>query len=204
MGSLRVSFDRVATVWVVNGDQYRLGPAIDRWVDPAAPGPNASSVMVQTDEGSLKVATRVTDLGGGRWRYDYAAMNLDFSRARTEGAVPNLRVTSNLGFDNFSVPVGTATLSDLVFSDGDLDASNDWAASIRDGRVYWTSARRDSALNWGTMFRFSFISNKPPATAAATLHIAADNTRQTVAAEGVLAPALSVGRPAAARAGTAR
>jgi hypothetical protein len=188
MGTKRATFTRT-TVWSVGGnDQYRLGPAIDRWVDPAAPGPNAATVQVATAEGHVKVAVKATDLGGGRWRYDYAAMNLDFARARTEGAEPNLRVTSNLGFDNFSVPVGSATVTDLVFSDGDLDAQNDWVGSIRDGRVYWTSASRGNALNWGTLFRFSFIVNQAPVPSAVTLHIAADNTREVLEAPGLLAP----------------
>jgi len=202
MATKRVTFTRSGSVWAVGGnDQYRLGPAIDRWVDPAAPGPNASSSDVSTPEGRFKVAAKATDLGGGRWRYDYAAMNLDFSRARTEGASPNLRVVSNLGFDNFSVPVGSATITDLVFGDGDLDASNDWVSSIRDGRVYWTSSTRGNALNWGTMFRFSFITNQAPSTATVTMHIAADNTRQTVAANGVVVPtsANPVSASAAAR-----
>ncbi len=195
MGSTRATFTRSGSLWIVGGnDQYKLGPAIDRWVDPAAPGPNARTVRVTTPEGSLKVAVKATDLGGGRWRYDYAAMNLDFARAQTEGAEPNLRVIKAFGFDNFSIPVGSATVTDLVFSDGDLDAQNDWVVSIRDGRLSWTSAVRSNALNWGTMFRFSFIVNQAPVQSAVTLHIAADNTRDVVEAPGLLAPA-AVGAP---------
>ncbi|MBL8308101.1 MAG: hypothetical protein JNM33_15520 [Rubrivivax sp.] len=200
MATVRATFSRPNTTWVVGGnDQYKLGPAIDRWVNPSAPGANARNVAVATPEGNVKVAVKTTDLGGGRWRYDYAVMNLDFSRARTEGAEPNLRVTSNLGFDNFSVPIGTATVSDFVFGDGDLDASNDWVVSVRDGRLYWTSAVRNNALNWGTMFRFSFIANAAPAQNAVTMHIAADNTREVVTAPGVLAPAGAALKAAAAR-----
>lgn len=192
MATRRATFTRTS-VWAVGGqDQYRLGPAIDRWVDPAAPGPNARSVHVTTPEGQVKVAVKTTDLGGGRWRYDYAVMNLDFARPRTEGAEPNLRVTRNLGFDNFSVPVGSATVSDLVFSDGDLDASNDWNVSIRDGRLYWNAATRTNALNWGTLFRFSFTVSQAPVPSVVTMHIASDNTRQVLEAPNVLAPA-SVG-----------
>ncbi len=204
MGTVRAGFNRNATTWSVTGnDQYRLGPAIDRWVDPAAPGPNASTVMVSTPEGSVKVAVRATSLGNGLWRYHYAAMNLDFARAQTEGAEPNLRVLRNLGFDNFSVPVGEGTVTDLVFGDGDLDSSNDWVPSIRNGRLTWWSAVRNNALNWGTLFRFSFTSNQPPVASAVTLHIAADNTRDVVEAPDTLAPA-AAGRVPAAQAKSAR
>ena len=190
MGTTRATFSRPSTVWVVGGnDQYRLGPAIDRWVDPAAPGANAATTMVSTAEGNVKVAMKATDLGGGRWRYDYAAMNLDFARAQTEGAEPNLRVLRALGFDNFTVPVGTATVTDLVFSDGDLDSTNNWVPNIRDGRLTWTSGTRSNTLNWGTLFRFSFIVNQAPAAGAVTMHIAADNTRDVMRFDNLLTPA---------------
>jgi hypothetical protein len=95
------------------------------------------------------------------------------------------------------VPIGAATVSDLVFSDGDLDAQNDWSGNIRDGRLIWTSAVRSNTLNWGTMFRFSFIANQAPVASTVTLHIASDNTRETLPAAGVLAPAAVVLRTAA-------
>jgi hypothetical protein len=194
---VRTTFSRPSTVWVVGGnDQYRLGPAIDRWVDPVAPGANASSTMVTTAEGNVKVAMKAISLGGGLWRYHYAVMNLDFARPQTEGAEPNLRVLRSLGFDNFTVPVGANTLTEIEFSDGDLDASNDWVPNIRDGRLTWTAGTRGNALNWGTMFRFSFTTNQAPSSSAVTMHIAADNTRDVLRANGVLAPA-PLSRPAA-------
>jgi hypothetical protein len=56
----------------------RTGPAIDAWVPPAATGAERSETLA-TPEGQVRVAVRVTPVGG-RWRYDYAVMNLDFAR----------------------------------------------------------------------------------------------------------------------------
>ncbi len=188
MGTKRVTFSRPGTVWVVGGnDQYKLGPAIDRWVDPAAPGPNASSVQISTAEGQVKVASKVTDLGGGRWRYDYAVMNLDFSRAITEGAEPNLRVLSNQGFNGLAVPAGAATITDLKFSDGDVDPTNDWTASISGGNVFWVAPAGNS-LNWGTMFRFSFIANRAPGRNSFQLSIAGSGSPKVLKGSGLMAP----------------
>ena len=111
-------------------------------------------------------------MGGGRWRYDYAVMNLDFARAVTQGAEPNLKVLSHAGFNSFSLPVGRATLTDLRFSDGDLDATNDWPARIAGGRITWTAPNLASALNWGTMFRFSFVTTQAPGRGSVTLGVA--------------------------------
>jgi hypothetical protein len=199
MGTVQAGFTRNATTWSVTGNNgYRLGPAIDRWVDPTNPGTNARNVEVVTPEGRLKVAVKATSLGGGLWLYDYAVMNLDFSRPWTEGAEPNLRVNKALGFDNFGVPVGTSTVTDLVFSDGDLVASNDWSPVIRDGRLTWWSSSRTNALNWGTMFRFSFTINQAPAADSVTLHIAADNSREVVLVPGMLVPSPAPVAPATA------
>ena len=189
MGTTRATFTRNATTWSVGGnDQYKLGPAIDRWVDPAAPGANARSVEVATSEGRVKVAVKATNLGSGRWRYDYAVMNLDFARAVTTGAEPNLRVISNLGLDSISIPVGSATLSDLVFSDGDLDTQNDWVGSIGGGNITWSTTNAASALNWGAMFRFSFVVSQAPVVSGVTLHIATSGSPKTLKAAGLLAP----------------
>jgi hypothetical protein len=199
MGTLRATFTRSGTVWVVGGnDQYKLGPAIDRWVEPNSRGNNVSTADVNTAEGRVKLAAKATDLGGGRWRYDYAVMNLDFSRATTTGAEPNLRVLSNHGFNAFTIPVGSATLTDLVFSDGDLDATNDWTPAISNGAITWTSGNNANPLNWGTMFRFSFITDKGPGASqiAVSLNVAAGGSPQAVEATGMLSPITARTRPA--------
>jgi hypothetical protein len=188
MATKRVNFTRSGSVWSVGlNDQYRLGPAIDRWVDPAAPGANAANIEIKTPEGAVKAAVKVTDLGGGRWRYDYAVMNLDFARAVTTGAEPNLRVVSNKGFNGFTVPTGTATITDITFGDGDLDAANDWAGSVRDGNIYWI-APGTASLDWGTMFRFSFVANRGPARSAFLLNVATTGTPKVLKGSGLLSP----------------
>ncbi len=199
MATKRATFTRNASTWSIGGnDQYRLGPAIDRWVDPLAPGANARSVELAGSEGHTKVAVKATDLGNGSWRYDYVVMNLDFARAKTSGAEPNLRVIHNFGFDRFSVPVPAGTtLTNVVFSDGDLDAANDWAFSSDGGVATWTAPVNPAPiadvpavlnpLNWGTMFRFSFVAPVAPSEATASLHVAEAGTPAAYEA-GVLAP----------------
>ncbi len=199
MASTRNTFTRSGTVWVVGGnDEYKLGPVIDRWVEPTSRGNNVSTADLNTAEGRVKLAAKATDLGGGRWRYDYAVMNLDFSRSLTSGAEPNLRVLSNNGFNAFSVPVGSATLSDLVFSDGDLDATNDWTPAISNGTITWTSGNNANPLNWGTMFRFSFVTDKGPGAAqvAVSLNVAASGSPQALEVTGMLSPITARTRPA--------
>jgi hypothetical protein len=78
------------TTWTFStaGGSFTSGPVIDQWVDPAAPGPNAQSVLVSTDYGRLKLAVRAQDLGGGQWRYEYALMNFDFDLRVKSFSIP--------------------------------------------------------------------------------------------------------------------
>jgi len=188
MATLTVNPQFSGSQWALTGaSNYRLGGAIDRWVDPANPGSNAKNVELATPEGHAKVAVKVTDLGNGQWRYHYAVMNFDFARAETQGSEPNLRVLSNRGFDRFSVsvPAGVTILSPS--SDvGDETSATNWRARIAGGAITWStdasvggigSSTRPPAttlptLDWGTLYAFSFISTAPPANASAILHVA--------------------------------
>jgi hypothetical protein len=188
MATVRTTFTRSGNVWAVGGnDQYRLGPAIDRWVDPANPGANARTADIVTPEGHIKVAVRAVEIGGGLWRYHYAVMNLDFARAVTEGAEPNLRVLSNRGVNNFSLPVSaTATITELQFGDGDLEPANDWVPRIAKGALTWNAPNNDAALNWGTLFRFSFVADEAPTQGAVTMRVAGTGQPRALKAAGLL------------------
>jgi hypothetical protein len=190
MATVNATLTRTSTVWAVGGNnQYRLGPAIDRWVDPANPGANARTAEIRTPEGMVKVAVRAIELGGGLWQYHYAVMNLDFARAVTQGTEPNLRVVSNRGLNNFSVPLSpTATITDLQFGDGDLEPANDWVPSIAKGALTWNAPNNDAALNWGTLFRFSFVANEGPAAGAVTMRVAGTGQPRALKAAGLLQP----------------
>ncbi|RYD15073.1 MAG: hypothetical protein EOP90_10910 [Lysobacteraceae bacterium] len=173
--------------WTFSGQaNYKLGAAIDRWVNPASPGPNAMNTEIVAPEGHAKVAVKVTDLGGGSWRYEYAVMNFDFARAVTTGSEPNLRVLSNKGFDTFSVPLPAgATASATAFRDGDANATTDWRTSTTGGRVQWTANGRSASwnareqrptLDWGSLYSFGFVSNRAPVAGQARLNVAQAGT----------------------------
>jgi len=170
--------------WTLSGQSnFKLGPAVDRWVSPTAPPANSLNTEVATSEGHAKVAVKATDLGGGSWRYDYAVENLDYARAVIQAppSGPDPRVVSNKGFDSFSVPLPAgANVVATAFRDGDLDADNDWKITTTNGRVLWTAAGRASVTNpaskptldWGSMYTFSVTVNRAPTTGNGTLHVA--------------------------------
>lgn len=174
------------TAWTVpvvtsGSGAFQRGPTIDRWVDPANPGPNASTTLVETATGRFKVAVRVTPLPSGRFRYDYAVFNADFARVITPtsgpgSAEPNLCIASNSGFAGFRVPLlPGADATDPSHFDNGLPASDDWTATLTAGAVAWTAPvggpvtrcgltfdQPENTLDFGTLFRFSFESAMPP------------------------------------------
>ena len=165
--------------WSFSGQSnFRLGAAIDRWVDPASPPANAMNTELAGQEGHAKVAVKVTDNGDGTWRYDYAVMNFDFARAVVqpvgEGGGPDPRVVSNKGFDSFSIPAG-GTISATRFSNGTLETSGMWAENNAGGAITWT-APEGGTLDWGTMYSYSITSSAAPVAGNATLHVAQDGT----------------------------
>lgn len=164
------TFSWSGSTWSVsNGNPSPLGSAIDQWVPAGTTAPNQRNTEVVDTRGRAKVAVKVTDVGGGRYRYDYAVMNFDFAHAVTEGREPNLRVLSNDGFVSFSVPASAALeIDDIEFSDGDTDLANDWTRVEEPNRLTW-SAPAGNRLNWGTLFSFSFTANAAPVEAPTRL-----------------------------------
>lgn len=152
MGNRQVVPAFSGSTWTFSMQPFVGGPAIDAWVNPANPGPNADSQRLNTSLGHITLAMRATDLGSGRWRYDYALMNHDFDK--------RLRA--------FSVPLPrSAFASNVTFHDVDRDPTTDWVPSVTAGsditwRLKVSGTRNGAALDWGRMDSFSFEVNFPP------------------------------------------
>lgn len=187
-----IGFVEIAPNWIVTapgsgywrmdavpGGAFRNGPAIDAWVAPDASG-SARSATVSTPEGTLRVAVRATPVGA-RWRYDYAVMNLDFARAVTEGAEPDLRLLDarGIGALSLAVPPGGG-VSALQAFDLDRDAGNDWAAAVVGGQVAFTAPEGANSLDRGSLHAFSFESSAAPAEGTVDLAPARPGVPSTV------------------------
>jgi hypothetical protein len=104
------------------------------------------------------LASKALDLGGDRYRYEYALFNLDSAR----------RVRS------ISISVGTAEVTAIGFHDSDGDPSNDWPAAVVGGVLTWETDPADvdpdsHGLIYGALYNFWFESDVPPSSGEATL-----------------------------------
>jgi hypothetical protein len=185
-----------------------VGPLINAWVNPVA-NPTRN-VELASDEGHTRVAVKTKELAscpagsglsGTCWRYDYAVHNFDFARIVTGAAPndlpPNLRILSNKGFQSFTIPVGAAGVyvdPTGHFADIDIDPANNWTVSTSGGAVTWT-APDGNELNWGTLFRFSLVSNVAPdadRVAALSLGVAGPGTPASLEAD-IMVPGSGAG-----------
>jgi len=149
----------------VDDGNFFQGPVVNHWIDPVAPPSHSMNRELATPLGTARVAVKATNLGSGRWRYEYAVMNLDYAHAAIDPAhptSPNLRVLSNHGFARFRVGTDSGTtVSALRFDDLDDNAANDWSATTTGGRVSW-NAPSGNTLDWGTLYHFEFTADAFP------------------------------------------
>lgn len=175
MGHRRIQARKTGANWsvaLVGADapdrDFFVGPVINRWVDPQAAPAHAANRELATSLGRARVAVRASDLGGGRWRYEYAVMNFDYAHTRVDPAhatEPDLRLLSNRGFQRFSVPLPAgAKVSETRFDDADTDAGNDWTVGVDRRSVTWTAPASGNTLDWGMLYHFEFVADAAPAT----------------------------------------
>jgi hypothetical protein len=120
------------------------GTVIELW------GDQLDTETVAADDGIVMLATKVTDLGGGQWHYEWACYNRTSDRAVRE----------------FKVPVGSANLANIGFHDIDQDAGNDWAVSVADGFATWSTGTYGTPganpMTFQMLFNFRFDADRPP------------------------------------------
>jgi hypothetical protein len=128
------------------------------------------------DEGHLVVAHKVTDLGKGTWRYDYAVFNINSDRAGGSVTVP--------------IPAGTTVTNvgfhDVPYHSGEPYDNTDWVSNVSATAVTWSSPQtfaqnpNSNALRWGTMYNFWFDADRAPANGQVTLGLFKPHTPQSV------------------------
>lgn len=153
---------------------FESGPVIDHWLELAPDGSERHRGDLATSEGNLGLAARVSQLPDGRYRYDYAVMNFDFSRAVThpDSAEPNLRILRNMGVSALELDLANgAAVDSSSYQDGDATGSNDWPASPGPGAMRW-SAPSGATLDWGRLAFVSVVSAAAPGNGEMRVEVA--------------------------------
>ena len=164
------------------GSTRQQEPAIHAWTE------NDPDVLLNVvdvpEDGRFLVASKVTPLGAGMWRYEYAIQNLNSHRSARSVSLP--------------VPTG-AFVAGLSFHDVDYHSGEpydgtDWTATVEAGsapNVTWTtdsfSENPDAnALRWGTLYNFRFDTDAPPGNGTLTLGLFRPGTPEQVSVPTVV------------------
>ena len=125
-----------------SGYPVNEGPLILTWGDMQTWG-------AFSGDGQQILASKVIDLGGGQWAYEYALLNFD----------------SDQNVKEFSVPVGNAAISNIGFNDPNLNDLDSWDATVADGKITWSTTA--NFVRYGQMYNFRFVSDVEPDDGAA-------------------------------------
>lgn len=110
------------------------GPAIYSWTG------STNTIATPRTEGDVIVAVYVTNLGNGRYNYDYAVFNLDMDRQ----------------IDGFTIPVDNAlNVTNVQFRDIDTNAANDWTYThTGDKLTFSMPTSPTNAIYYGRTYNF--------------------------------------------------
>lgn len=160
-------------------------PAITAW-QSSDPEVVIAEIDVPGD-GSLFLAYRATDLGGGQFHYEFAFFNANSARGARSFAVPvpaGVSVT-NVGFH------------DVAYHSGESFDGTDWTADLTNGFLTWSTPTyaqdpNANALRWSTTYNFRFDAGAPPVTRDLQAGLFAPGTPDQLVIEAI-GPAGAIG-----------
>ncbi|MFO0855750.1 MAG: hypothetical protein U0640_00155 [Phycisphaerales bacterium] len=163
------------------GTTFRESPAIYAWRDHGGGVGIADNSVILSNvdvagDGRFIIGSKVIDLGGGQYRYEYAVQNFNSDR----------------GASGFSVPMpASVTPSGFFFRDvdylaGEPQTGTDWTPTVSGGNLAWNYAnnqvqdRNENVLRYDTIYNFSFVASAAPVQGQATLTLFKTGTPTTV------------------------
>jgi hypothetical protein len=165
-----------------SGSTFSQLSAVQRWAQLDA-GVAVKTIDVPSD-GRFLLGSKVTNLGGGQYHYEYALFNMNSDR----------------GGQAFSIPLPTgATATNVGFHDvdyhsGEPYALTDWPAAVTPGAsISWATQtfaqnQNANALRWSTTYNFRFDSNRPPVQGNVTLSLFKTGSPSSILVTGVDIP----------------
>lgn len=144
----------------------RQNPAIHAWKESDASVRVTEIHVPETPEpgpmGLMLLGAKAVELGGGRWRYEYAIQNVNSHRS---GASFHVRVPGGAA-------VGNAGFHDVFYHTGEeqLYDQTDWTIQPAFDDVTWSCDSFEknpdaNALRWSTMYNFWFEADAAPVPA---------------------------------------
>lgn len=148
-----------------NPSAFQNGPASDAYLPPNTTAEDlmsASHRVLEADEGHLTAAVKVIQTKEGLYTYNYMIENHDY-----DPQIEQIEIT---------LP-DSAAFTDFVWSDKDLELSNDWVTTRQQDTLVLSSVNNNH-IDWGMLFSFSFTTDRPPELGVVTLQGNENNQKQ--------------------------
>lgn len=165
------------------GTRPTIGFAIDAWATAQQTllAQEIPVVEFESPDGRCILAAEATDLGGGRWHYEYALLNVDMDRQVGSFSipVPSDADITNVGFHAVHHHDEPFNLPTWREGEGRVPIDNDpWDAVVSPTAITWSTD--GNPLRWGTLYNFRFDADVAPASTTATLGMFRPGTPETV------------------------
>ncbi|MGD9690715.1 MAG: hypothetical protein AB7K52_13610 [Phycisphaerales bacterium] len=151
------------TVTLVSADHDDTANPCTGYKDPVTNDPQypAGTKFIRS---RYWVAAKVTDLGNGTWRYEYAVFNQNSERGAGTFSVP-LPSSSDATSFTFNAP---------KWHSGEPHSNELWTMTKNGNRLEFACTpfainQQGNAIRWGTMYNFGFTTDVPPTDGAATI-----------------------------------
>jgi hypothetical protein len=206
----RVSFN--GTTPTMRNTTERTKPAIYAWRDfgggltgGGAPIADTSVIINFADvqgDGRFYAGSKVIDLGGGQYRYEYAVQNLNSDRCASGLSIPLPRwaTVSATNFRSLPYRDGDGYLSVFGGPVRNFDPGAWTPAQNTASKTYGFSlvpaapVENSNAIRFATLFNFSITTNVPPTTGSVTLNLfkapTAGSPATTVSIDNLQVPAI--------------
>ena len=170
----------------LTGTTRRTIPAIYAWKEnglgAGLPDPEVNITTVDVPgDGRFLVGAKVTPLGAGVFRYEYAIQNMNSHRSGQSFSIPLPAgaVVTNVGFH------------DVDYHSGEPFSLTDWTPVVTSTSITWATNTfaqdaNANALRFDTLYNFRFDCNMPPAVGNGNLELFRPGTPTTVAASTVI------------------
>lgn len=188
----RVEFTPGSLNATVIGATQQGVPAIYAWADHGlganTPDPSVMiSEMQIPGDGIVHLGSKVTDLGDGAWRYEYAVHNQNSDRGIGSLRIPALGAApGGLAFHG----VEYLDAPDNAISAAPWGAQHQLGGLLLEAEDYSVNMNAN-AIRWGTMYTFSFTSHTAPLAGSIELGMFTPGNHVSVFGDAVVPGALS-------------
>jgi hypothetical protein len=185
---VKVSGGAAGGTWTFNMSDENTPPAVGFAIDAWQPDKQMQTTIAEvvppvkgkSPDGRSEIAVKSRQLADGKWRYEYALLNIDMDRQISAFQVP-----IPPGANVIDVTFHASEHQGEAFSEvGGVPTDNSiWASSLENQVLSWKTAT--NPLRWGNLYNFGFTADAAPGSTAITVRLFKTGTKTSITASTI-------------------